>query len=189
MGVLRVALKDAAEDEVNQLAQRAGWVFGGQIDATDDTPFERFWTTPDGSASIHYIEDWILDIPYVAVNAQPPDPLAEYVRAELGGYFMEDAFRMYERAATTGQLIDALYHIGAMAPPAFDLRVFDYLNRAFAHTDPEVRRGAVLAAFYTRWPEFRDALERLVNDPDPPTSRYAGTTLEKLRQYHWPAGT
>ncbi|HEX5871943.1 MAG TPA: hypothetical protein VFY65_16050 [Longimicrobium sp.] len=188
MSETRVVLKeDVGEVEMNRLAAREGWIFGGEIDRTDETPFERFWHTPDGAASLHYVEDWIIGLVYVVVDAPDPAPLAEAVRAALDGLSLADALRMWGRARTLEEKADALYHVGAMAPAAFDAEVFAAFERAFKDADPEVRRAAVLAAFYTRWPQFEAPLQRMAFDADERLSRYARVTLEQLRAHHWPA--
>jgi hypothetical protein len=187
MSETRVVLKEhVGEAEMNRLAAREGWIFGGEIDRTEEAPFERFWRTADGAASIHYVEDWIIGLVYVVADAPDPAPLAESIRAALDGWSLADAVRMFGRARTLEEKADALYHLGAMAPAEMDPEVFAVFEHAFADPDPEVRRAAVLAAFYTRWPEFEAALQRMAFDADERLSRYARATLDQLRAHHWP---
>lgn len=187
MKFLRIILKDeVAEDEINIVAQRNGWVLHKVILSTDISPYEKIWVFSAERISIHYIEDFLINIRYLTLKGENLSIVKSQVCSSLDIYKREEIFSMMEKAAERSQFIHAIYNIGALATQEFDPDIFDLFKDALANRDPEVRRAAIFATGYPAWPEFRELIEYIqFQDPEPTVRAYASLMLASHLRFSW----
>ena len=187
MRVTRAVLKETVTPrDLERAAGANGWSLEDVIMSTPDSPFEKIWLASDGRTRIHYIEDALISVRYVAVPGEDPGPVMDEVNSSLDTYDREELGRMFDAAEDRGHMVRAVYHVGAAAPPEFDAELFAYFERAFGSADSEVRRAAVFATAYAPWPEFRERLQRLASDdPEPAVRDYAARMLESHVKHAW----
>jgi hypothetical protein len=182
MSVTRVLPKPSvSRDDVTELAWERGWKYHDMVGADEDQAFEKVWLTPDGRTGIHWLEDPVLDLNYVVIEGDGQDAIAREIEEAVPTYSREELRRMVERAEDWDDLMDALQHAAAAAPPEFDLETFGWFERAFAHEHPTVRKMAVISTAYPAWPEFRALLaEAADSDPDEEVREVAVRMLADL---------
>jgi hypothetical protein len=165
--VARVLPKQSvSRDDATHLARRNGWQYHDMFLADGDQPFEKVWLTEDGATSVHWIEDPILELNYFAVDGEGRDEVVAELREDLDVYDREALRALVEGATEWFDLLPALHHVAAAAPPEFDQELFEWLDRGLTHEEPAVRKMAAILTAYPGWPELRAPLERLLEDED-----------------------
>jgi hypothetical protein len=131
----------------------AGWRLHQVVDADQERPYEEIWAVDDGQSAVHYIEDELLGLLYVIVMGENARELDTGLRRGLDTVRPEVALGWLEDATWAGARVQAVAYLAAAAEqPAPDLiHAFDRLMR---DPDADVRRAALFAATYPRWPEL-----------------------------------
>lgn len=184
MSVTRVLPKPSvSRDDVTHLAWDRGWRYHDMFGANETQPFEKIWLTPDGLTSIHWIEDHVLGLPYLLLQGKSQDEAAREIASALPTVDRSDLRAIVDEARTADDLVAALRHVAAAAPPEFDAEIFEWFERGFEHEDAAVRKIAAIASAYPAWPEFRARLlETASNDADPDVREAASIRLYDLDQ-------
>jgi hypothetical protein len=165
--VTRVLPKQTvSRDDATHLARRNGWQYHDIFLADGEQPFEKVWLTEDGATSVHWIEDPILELNYFAVDGEQRDAVAAELREDLDVYDRDALRGLVEAAEEWFDLLAALHHVAAAAPPGFDPELFEWLERGLNHEEPAVRKMSAILTAYPGWPEFRAPLEQLLEDKD-----------------------
>jgi hypothetical protein len=168
-----------SRDDATHVAWSHGWQYHDMFLADGERPFEKVWLTDDRSTSIHWIEDPVLELSYLAVNGERCDEIADALRADLDTFDREDLRAMIERAHEWFDFLLALHHVAAAAPSVFDPELYAWFERGFTHEEPDVRKMAAILTAYPGWPEFRAPLEQLLEDPDEEVREVAGQILQQ----------
>jgi hypothetical protein len=96
---VRSVLKDwVSREEIDRLASEKWWVFLGEIEATENTPYQKIWTTTDRKKAIHYIDDSLILIRYLQIKGEQPGEVADDIRASLDVYDKDEIRQMVESA-------------------------------------------------------------------------------------------
>jgi hypothetical protein len=169
-----------ARDDATQFGVEHGWRYHDIFLADEEQPFEKIWLTEDGSTSIHWIEDHVLDLDYFAVQGDHRDEVVQSIRDDIDTYGRDALRELMERAQDWDELLGALHHAAAAAPPEFDPEFFGWFERGFAHEHPSARKMTAILMSYPGWPQLREPLERLLDDEDAEVRDIARTMLEKL---------
>ena len=167
-------------DDATHLAAHNGWQYHDMFLADGQQPFEKIWLAQDGTASVHWIEDRVIDLDYFAVQGDDPGPVVDAIRAGVPTYDRAQLAGEMEAAEHWDELLRALYRVAAAAPPEYDPQVFDWLARGFGDEHPTVRRMTAVLTSYLGWPELRAPLERLTRDEDVETREVAHRMLQRL---------
>jgi len=168
--------------EIEQLAERSGWLHFRSIEGGEYIPFEGTWVTPDGGAAIHWIEDEANGVHYLAVEGPDPEPALDVLRSELDLYDDASLAELFDRTRDAVALMEALRILGVHNWGPFDPDHFALFRWAMHDPEPLVRRVALTSAANTRWPEIEPLLEHLrEHDPVPSVRDRAATMLAALR--------
>ncbi len=182
---VRSVLKDwVSREEIDRLASEKWWVFLGEVEATENTPYQKIWTTTDRKKAIHYIDDSLILIRYLQIKGEQPGEVADDIRASLDVYDKDEIRQMVESATQSSDVIDAIYIACVAAPQLYDEEYFQLFEDVLSHPDPEVRRAAIFAMSYVPWPQFNPLLEHVIAT-DPEVRTDAEVMLQSLEQTEW----
>jgi hypothetical protein len=181
-------LSDTSANDIKQLALDGQWTLSDLATATDETPFEVVWLTPDRQTAIHYIDDRIVSFPYFYVQGDDPNGVSDQIKAHLDVYEWGEIQDMVSEAVDSASLARALFHVGVAAPQAFDPMIFGILVYALSHSNADIRQAALIAVSFAAWPEFREVLQRLEEgDPSPDVRSLTHLIRQGLEELSWRA--
>ncbi|MBW4608227.1 MAG: hypothetical protein KME22_13660 [Hassallia sp. WJT32-NPBG1] len=187
MRIVRIVLKEnVSEEEIQHVALSQSWQLHDVILPTENNPYEKIWFAADGQTSIHYIEDFLLNVRYIAVKGEKPGQVIEQIRQLLNTYSQEEIHQMVENATEPDDLIQAIYYVGAAATSMYDADMFKMFEHMLSHSNSEVRRSAIFATAYPAWKEFCKPLEKLqASDPELTVREYANLMLTSHIKHGW----
>ncbi|HEX9986261.1 MAG TPA: hypothetical protein VGF69_23580 [Thermoanaerobaculia bacterium] len=177
---------DLVRDDVTRAVYKLGLDIANYVAAAADQPLTVTYGDRDRQTWLHYVDDHVLGVAYVAIDGQAVDELTARFTAAVP---VIDAAQLDERIESAGSE-DALRHaLGAaflLAPPITDRRFRGYFDRAFTHPSAAIRRYGVIGAGYAGWPELATSLQTLAeNDSDEEVRAAANRMLgamQRLRQ-------
>lgn len=150
---LRVPLRtNVSANDVDNAFTDNGWpVDRAVVDDVGDPIFKR-WHAGEAT-TVHYIRDSNVGVDYILVAGERAADTARAVHRQLSSWSTEDILAYAEWASVREDLVIVLHLIGLIGGDEFDAALYRHLERGATHGDPEVRRAAMLAASYLRWPE------------------------------------
>jgi hypothetical protein len=132
----------------------------------EEAPTEEIWLTADAETAVHWIEDELIGVGYIAVRGADAAHLAKRIQAEMP---TDGIAQLRARAAADRDpdlLIDTLYRTAVAACFGFDPEAFALLRWGLNDPDPLIRRVALLSVSILGWGSFADLLEEVSNhDP------------------------
>lgn len=139
--------------EFEDYAFAAGWRLHEVVDADEQHPYEEVWAMRDGHSAVHYIEDGLLGLLYVIVMGEQAAELDASLRRGLNTVRPEVALAWLEDATWAGARVQAVAYLAAAADQAAP-DVIHAFERLMHDPDADVRRAALFAATYPRWPQL-----------------------------------
>ncbi len=174
---LCIALRESVlETEVLSAAYNYRWYWSDRFAASKNRPYEITFITRDRQTSVHYIEDFLLDVHYILAIGPEADRISREAQASLATYVWADAATRLAAATTPAERVAALHLAAATLPPEPDSAIIVQLEAEASHADAEVRQAACLAMGYSGWLPFRALLERLKSS-DPSSQVRKGTQV------------
>src|SRR4051812_6441415 len=85
-------------DDATHLAAHNGWQYHDMFLAAGPQPFEKVWLAEDGAASVHWIEDRVIDLDYFAIQGEHPETVEQAIR---------DGVPTFDRAELTAEIAQA----------------------------------------------------------------------------------
>ncbi len=179
----RVALQPGVEqDALDALAWDNDWIWQQEVERGDQNPYELIWTTEDEQTQIHYIDDFLLNVPYVLALGPAAEDIAAQVRTALPTYRWDAVQTLFTAAQTPAQQVQALHYAAIVAAPPDGAAVVALFDQAASSPVDEVREAVILAIGYLGWPDLLPILERVQqSDPLPRVRQSAARMLEGLR--------
>ena len=192
MKIVRIALDiSVTKANVGSTAWDLQWSLGKVVKAEGTTPKQVFYYKRDESGKktfIRYIEDNLIDLPYIEVYGENPSfisKVVEQIHKKLPTHSVPEIVEMVNNAKDREELFLAIRYLGIgcggypMTPSLLEL--FKKLAQA---PDPDIRLVTELAMTYTAAAEFQSILENMAqNDPKPEIREQAAHTLEGLKKY------
>lgn len=179
--LIRLAPEESVgREEIALHASQNGWTL---IDAgaQDSEPFEQIWVPAGLEAGVHWVEDDLFQVNYLAVEGPDRDRAVASLRTELP---LHTTASLAESGKQGGDaLMKALRMLGIQcAGEPSDDDSSALLRRGLADPEPIVRRTALLAASILDWPELEAPLEQISqHDGDVVVRDEAAETLDILR--------
>ncbi|MDQ2809091.1 MAG: hypothetical protein M3Z04_19630 [Chloroflexota bacterium] len=164
----RLLLKDKkGENDVHRLAEVQNWLMEAWIHAEPEKqiPDEVIWETDDQATTIHYIDDLLVQFPYLVVKGRDKEAMVKILRENLALYSADELLQEARTAQTRAEKKETVARLGVGAPLAYNEDFFQLLHDAMNDPEPEVRRVAVWVATYPAWAQLRKPLEQ-VRDED-----------------------
>jgi hypothetical protein len=160
-----------------------GWQLERVVDAGAENPYEEIWTLGDTRTAVHYIEDALINVPYLLVFGERVDDVAARVSEALETVTAEDAVRATRMARTRAERLRSIAYLAAAAPATVDPEVLAAFEELLADPDPTVRDSAIFGSVYAQWPEIGDLLEHVrAHDAEPPIRQAADDALAAIRR-------
>ncbi|HYC93811.1 MAG TPA: HEAT repeat domain-containing protein [Thermoanaerobaculia bacterium] len=174
---------DVTEDDVAQVAYFENLDNHDYIEGDEKTPTETVYNVPGEETFLHYIEDEMLGISYIAFSGENAENLEKKVADKVKTVKPADVARALKSPPKDPEkLRRTLAHAFLLAPPKHDETFDKYFRIGFEHADPDVRRQAVVGVGYVGWPELAEPLRELAeNDPDTDVKRDAKAMLKALK--------
>jgi hypothetical protein len=182
----RIALKDSVtSDKIEALAEGEKWHFQDEVLTNRDDPFDiLIWMDRDSISIIHYIVDYAINLHYIIITGPEPQALENRIRSNLDTYNIEEVLGLIEKAHDK-DLIDSLYLLAIAASNKCNPRIFNIFKKAFEDSEPNIRKAAIVAVGYIRWPEFYPILRRTIaSDSDLSVRQSAALMLDALNKYY-----
>ena len=83
----RVVLKESvSRKDIEIVAWDNDWVFEDEIIQGKQNPYEVIWTVEDEQNTIHYIEDFLIQVNYILARGQDSDLIIQQVCSSLATY-------------------------------------------------------------------------------------------------------
>lgn len=182
--IRRIALQESVtQKEVTAAGWRLNWLWQDVFPRSQNNPHEIKWVTRDKQTSIHYMEDFLIEVNYILAKGKDANEVIEQVRASLATYSEDDVRVMWEQATSPKQKVRAIYFAAIAAPQKYDPESFRFFERAFTDPDGEVRMAAIVASGYLGWPELKEILQQLTEgDPDADVRKNAQLMLEGMKE-------
>jgi hypothetical protein len=179
---LRLVLKsNVTRDDISGIAWQEDWELFDIIKQDEHNPFRKIWVTRNEQSGIHYIEDFLLELPYLEIKGENQEKLGDVIRSKIGIYDLDELHADIQNSKTSDQLIAAIYRLGAALYGDYNAELFHDFEHCFSHPDHEVRKAGIFASIYVGWKEFKEPLERLRDeDPDESVKKFATTTLGRV---------
>jgi hypothetical protein len=184
---LRVVIKEStSRDDINRLAWKKNWIFHDLMPRSEKSPYEKIWLTPDEKTAIHYIEDDLIDIPYLLIEGENQEKLVSEIEFSIGTYNLPELHEMLQKATNRDEYIRSIYRIGAAINQEYNPELFKDFQTLMYHPEVDVRKAAIFATTYVGWVEFKEPLQQLrTSDPEPSVRNFADCTLESLTKHYW----
>ncbi|NHC13798.1 hypothetical protein [Motilibacter deserti] len=173
----RLAFVLEMSDEIfAAFAEERGWVGAPQTerDSSEEDRFERTWQLADGSGTVVFVDDALLEVQFVEVEASGELEVRKAIEEEFPCYDNEQCLASldFEQEAVT--VCRALDMLACTAPNRFDQNVFNATVRALADVREEVRVAALRIVRQTEWTDFLAVVTRVsLADPSDRVRRLA----------------
>lgn len=185
MKKVRVPMKNvAAASQLSTHAMMLGWQIDSVTEATSTKPYQTIWVTDDGQSIVRFIDDFMIEVPYIYIESETPERIIRGIRKFVDVYSDDEIRKLADSAATVEELDLAVRLMALIAPPAFDSTLFEFFRKCLTFRDPRVQRRGILAIGYVGWKEFRPVLETLAKEaPAPEVRDLAKIALEGFEKY------
>lgn len=170
------------QDAIERVASEQYWILDEVVQRSAERPFEMVWITEDEEVSIHFVDDFVLGLPYVLVRGEHKDEVVALLHDELDTVDRAEVLDRGLAAKSDDDLVMAVYLVAASASSSFDPELFEVVARAASADAPPARAAAAVALGYVEWPEGEEVLERLAADEAPEVAEVAAGVLAGLRQ-------
>ncbi|KAA5835992.1 HEAT repeat domain-containing protein [Saccharopolyspora hirsuta] len=159
-----MALKDhVTMAEVNEFAAARGWTELGTMRADPGAGvfFEKKWQVRD-ELSLHYVVDDLAGERYVLAMGPDPDAELAELTSGLDTWTISEAAFNFDASVYRADKDRAVRLLGVVSPADPTRAIIDRVTKAARSDHSEIRHAAVLAMAYAEWPDYRRALEDLV---------------------------
>lgn len=185
-----VLAEGATIEEVVAAADRAGWELRRRVERAERAALELVWFTPGVDASIHYIEDFLVDVAHLLVRGVERRAGAELARQVMPTVdvtaLVADAWSARGREAR----VRAIRRLAVAQGPERDGAALEVFLAYLQDPDPRVREATVFATAYPAWSDFAGTLARLAReDPEPAVRDMAQRMRESLARHGWESGS
>ena len=126
-------------------------------------PYSLTWLTSGKETKIIYVEDYIVDFPYLIVDGQEIESISKLIKSHFDIYSQAEIVQQAQTARTEKEQVEAIFRLALIAPNKFDSKFFELFQIGFNHPSPEVRAKTLKACAYTEWKEFIPCVEKIRN--------------------------
>lgn len=151
------------------LAWDEDWMLRSRVleDRDAGTSYELVLEDIERGSWIDYVEDLLVDVPYVTTYGPEQEALARVVADALNAWSDEELLKAWDRARSLDEAARAVLLLGVAAPPRYSEPFFTRIKAGLEHADADIRNAAVVAIGYRGWAAFHPILVALqTSDPD-----------------------
>ncbi|MFF7163562.1 hypothetical protein ACFZBP_19760 [Streptomyces sp. NPDC008086] len=134
---------------------------------------------------VTYVEDLITQVSVVIVFGADDDAvgtLADRIAALLTPYSRQEVLTKPGEDTPKPEMARHLVRLALSASQAFDVEIFERIQLAAGHSDPEIRNAAAWATVYLSWGECESLLRQMAeSDPDERVRAGSRMLLESLK--------
>jgi hypothetical protein len=182
-----VIAAEERREKFSLLAWQNDWEIYNIQKRSNGKPYTMTYMTQDEKTGINYIENDVVDIPYIVIRGENQEKIAEILSTSLNFYSIHELIDFVDsNPEDEGQLSRVILLLGTGLKGDFNADFFDKFKFCLTHPSPEVRKAAMLASASLGWSEFRPILEDIRKDDSNLDVRsYAETTIKNLQAYVW----
>lgn len=160
-----VLRRGAGSQPLIDAAAELGWPLVNIDDGDPAWARPRIMTfqVPDTGIVAEWVEDQVIEIPYVAIHGPDAESVARELAGRIGARSITELLDVEDATAQKDaplKRVSALSELAVAAPLELEPRILDRLVRALHDAHPSIRAAAVLAINYRPWKEYRPALEK-----------------------------
>ncbi|MFF2773927.1 hypothetical protein ACFVU3_03390 [Streptomyces sp. NPDC058052] len=188
LATVRLALSpNVARSEVGAFFIRITWVLRSLEEGSVDEPYEEVWSDRNGIDAAFYVEDDLVGVHYLTLEAQPGkriESLVGRVRAGLNVLDSLDVVTWVREASTLEERAVAAGHLGLAteSPDSAVIAAFRELLLGES-IDSVVRKAALVSSAYAAWEELDGVLSAVASsDPDREVRAVARRVLRSVRR-------
>ena len=135
------------------------------------------------SAAVHYIEDEMVELPFIQVGGPNLDFFARLVETNLPVFTEAELFSTWDEADELEDKIDAILRIGVASDDAPTEPYVSRIRAALEDPAPEVRAAGLVALSYHPWDALKPLVEQIRDgDPDEDAQLRAKVMLDTWDQ-------
>ncbi|MGF1489052.1 MAG: HEAT repeat domain-containing protein [Prochloraceae cyanobacterium] len=163
MNTKRVVLKEnVTEDLVRYEAFENRWRWWNKISRTENTPYELVYIKHGGKTSIHYIEDFFIEMSYILAKGEEVDLVISEAKNSFDCYSWQEILNEYATSKDTERKVKLIRIAGVTAPYLeLDPEYKKFFDLCLKDENSQIRMAVILAMGYTSWPEWKDVLRNL----------------------------
>ena len=158
-------LNSSYKDELVTFSLDQNWLLWARTkeNRANIVPYSLTWLTSGKETKIIYVEDYIVDFPYLIVDGQEVESISKLIKSHFDIYSQAEIVQKVQTARTEQEQIDAIFRLALVAPNKFDSKFFELFQIGFNHASPEVRAKTLKACAYTEWKEFIPCINKIRN--------------------------
>ncbi|MCX4969417.1 HEAT repeat domain-containing protein [Streptomyces sp. NBC_00654] len=156
-------------EEMERIAAGLDWTVHRVVERTkgepDGVPFEIIWLSNDQESAIHWIEDHLLQVDYIAITGPSRLHTAETLSNIIEFHTPTSMVDLFSSTRDGDALMDAVRLLSIQCQEQFDHKLFSLLRWAVNDPTPIVRRVALVVASTIEWEQI-EPLVQYVHDHD-----------------------
>jgi hypothetical protein len=130
---------------------------------------------------VYWVDDYIVDMPYVVVEGTNAEEIAEELRVDLGVPGHDDVFERWDTADDEEAAVFAMFYLGISAPPSSSPQHLARFDAGLRSDSRFVRLATLTAMGYRAWAELSPLAERACDDLDHEVAEVAQRLVARLR--------
>ena len=185
-GLRRIPRVPEPANAFMKLAWEQDWLLRKRTlqDRETNTSYELVFQDEDNDSWLYYVEDLLIDLPYVTTYGREQDALADLVAGELDTWPSEELFAAWDHADSVEDAARALLMLGVAAPPTYSEPFSTRLEAGLRHEHQHVRNAAAIAVAYRGWKALQPTIIELQSsDPDEAMRRRCRTILDRWSEH------
>ncbi|MFF9479726.1 HEAT repeat domain-containing protein [Streptomyces sp. NPDC014733] len=154
-------------ERMHDLAEQLNWV-PVDLEPSDNAQLhEEVWALGDYRTAIHWIEDDVFRVHYIAVEGESSAQVISEIRNHVEVHTSASLADLATGERDTLTIMDSLRMLAMQSSEDFDPEIFAVVRWALNDPEPVVRRVAVLASSIMPWRKLDPLLEYVSrHDPD-----------------------
>ena len=169
-----------------KLARSQSWMLRKRAleNLEQNVSYELVYEDRQNESWLYYVEDLLIDLPYVTAYGREQESLANLVAEKLNAWPDEDLFAAWDHADSVENAAQALLKLGVAAPPEHSEPFFIRIGAGLEHDHQHVRNAAATAVAYRGWLALKPTIIELEStDPDEAMRRRCRMILDKWDEH------
>ncbi|MEU5213458.1 HEAT repeat domain-containing protein [Streptomyces sp. NPDC020742] len=146
---------------MHRLAEQLNWIPVALDPSDDDQIFEEVWALGDYGTAVHWIEDDVFRVHYIAIEGESASQVTAEIRDNVEVHTPSSLTDLAISQRETSDVMDSLRMLAIQSSEEFNPALFAVIRWALNDPEPVVRRVALLASSIMSWKQLDPLLEYL----------------------------